>query len=220
MMFSIGFLAGLNTVFEVMDDDVFSGFVQTAIYEEILPMLPQDEETKVKFAKSVLDRFKNPFVKHYLEEVGLNSFFKYRTRVVPILSKWVKEKGQIPPLMSFSLAALIMYYKPQGLIDDQHMIGRRKEGEYKIRDSKECIQTLYEAWKVFDHSKQNINDVVKRVLQNNQLWGEDLNNIVKLHEVVCAHLGEILNKGMKKSIINILEKYPIITNSPQEKYLY
>lgn len=202
MMFSVGFLSGLNTVYEAMEDDTLSRFVRTSMDEEILPVLSFDDKEKNEFASSVLERFRNPFVKHYLEDLGLNAFYKYKTRVLPLLLQWTQEKKQIPVRMSFSLAALINYYKPVELIDEEHMNGERLERTYKIRDSKEAVKTLHEAWT----EKQSTEHLVMKVLENEDLWGINLYNIEGLHKVVCEHLENMIQNGMKQSVVQLIHE--------------
>lgn len=211
MMFSIGYLSGLDTVYEVMEDNILSRYVKKSMDEEILPILPFDDKEKNEFAVSVLERFSNPFVKHALEDLGLNAIYKFKTRVLPLFLQWTEEKERIPRCMSFSLAALIKYYKPVKRIDDEHMEGQRRDKPYKIRDSKEAVKTLHEAWEKYDHTQQNTEQLVKTVLGNEALWGMNLCKVKGLKEEICEHLETMIQKGMEQSVKQLIHETTVET---------
>ncbi|RBW69729.1 tagaturonate reductase [Bacillus taeanensis] len=209
MMFSVGYLSGFQTVYEATENETLHRFVQRAIDEEILPTVSFDEKTKREFAESVIERFRNPFVKHYLVDLGLNAVSKFRARVLPLFLHWTEEKKQIPMMMSFSLAALITYYRSKELVGEEHMIGRCGGEEYKIRDSKEAIKRLHEAWKYYDQTRQGIEKVVWNVLEDEKLWGTNLVAVDKLHSVISDHVKNILEYGMKQSAAQLVENVQV-----------
>jgi len=206
MMFSVGYSAGLNTVYEVMEDSQLFQFVQTAIEQEILPVVPFDEREKRQFANSVIERFKNPFVKHSLNDLGLNAFSKFKTRVLPLLSIWIDEKQEIPPFMSFSLAALLAYYRPKTIINEEQMIGTRGVEEYSIRDSKEAIRVMSEGWDMYNNKKQTIEQLVQTVLRQEVLWGRDLSKIEGFTQKVSSDLEEIVHSGVRNTLNKVAWK--------------
>ena len=48
------------------------------------------------YAATVLERFANPFVKHQLLSIALNSTSKFKARVLPSIREYVKRKGGLP----------------------------------------------------------------------------------------------------------------------------
>ncbi|NCB29021.1 MAG: hypothetical protein EOM63_04585, partial [Clostridia bacterium] len=62
------------------------------------------------------DRFRNPYIKHKLLDISLNSCSKWCARVLPSLQGYVSAKGSLPPALTFSLAAFIKFY--QGVFVD------------------------------------------------------------------------------------------------------
>lgn len=203
-VFSVGFLSGLNTVFEAMKDEEVSEFVKKVIFDEILPVLTFDEKEKADFAHSVIERFSNPFVEHFLGDIGLNAISKYKVRVLPILLQSVQKNGRIPLHISFSMAALIHYYRPLRMIDEEHMIGLRGNEEYTVRDSKEVISTISEAWNTFNETTLGCEQLVQKVLEKEAIWGRDLITMDGLHTAVSRHLENILQLGMRDSLSQIL----------------
>jgi tagaturonate reductase len=199
-VFSIGYLSGLNTVFEVMEDAYVNQFVKKLMFDEILPVVDFDENEKSEFANAVMERFSNPFVEHQLNDIGLNAISKFRTRVLPLLLRWVDNKKQVPELMTFSFAALFVYFRPVRMIDEEHMAGMRNDEEYTIRDAKETITALAAAWK-----RDDIDLVVLKILENEEIWGANLAKVNGLPEAVSNHLKSILHKGMQESLQQLLE---------------
>ena len=56
--------------------------MQHGIEEEILPTLTLPRADLEAFAHSVTERFSNPFIKHYLLSISLNSVSKYKARIL------------------------------------------------------------------------------------------------------------------------------------------
>lgn len=118
MMVLAAHLAGLETVKEAMDDKLVFSFMKQGIFEEIIPTLDLPKEELEQFANDVIERFQNPFIKHYLLSIALNSVSKYKVRVLPSVLSFIKEKGFEPKRLVFSLAALIAFYRTDAANDD------------------------------------------------------------------------------------------------------
>jgi tagaturonate reductase len=118
MMVLAAHLAGLETVKEAMDDELVFSFMKQGIFEEIIPMLDLPKAELEQFANDVIERFQNPFIKHYLLSIALNSVSKYKVRVLPSVLQYIKEKGSEPKRLVFSLAALIAFYRTDAANDD------------------------------------------------------------------------------------------------------
>lgn len=111
MMVPAARLAGLETVRDAMEDELVFSFMKNGIFEEIIPTLDLPKDELVQFANDVIERFKNPFIKHYLLSIALNSVSKFKVRVLPSLLEYRNENGRNPERLVFSLAALIAFYK-------------------------------------------------------------------------------------------------------------
>lgn len=111
-------LAGLETVGEMMNDADFMAYINKGLFEEIIPVLDLPKEELEYFANAVIERFKNPFIKHYLLSIALNSVSKYKVRVLPSLLEYKAQFGKVPAVLTFGLAALIEFYKGDEANDD------------------------------------------------------------------------------------------------------
>lgn len=126
MMVLAARLKGLETVKDAMDDDVVYSFMKKGIFDEIIPTLDLPKDELEKFANDVIERFKNPFIKHYLLSIALNSVSKFKVRVLPSIIEYIKEFGKEPKCLVFSLAALIMFYRTDESKDDEEIMSYMK----------------------------------------------------------------------------------------------
>ncbi len=118
MMVPAAYLAGLETVGEAMEDELVFKYMNQGLFEEIIPTLDLPKDELERFANDVTERFRNPFIKHYLLSIALNSVSKFKVRVLPSLTQYVKKYGEEPKKLVFSLAALIAFYRTDAANDD------------------------------------------------------------------------------------------------------
>ena len=118
-------LYGLSTVKECLDDPVVSRFLKKAMFEEIIPTLGHEEED-IPFGNAVLERFANPFVKHQLLSIALNSVSKFKARVLPTILEYREQRGCLPKALTFSLAALIAFYRTDEANDNADIMAYMK----------------------------------------------------------------------------------------------
>ena len=136
-------LYGLSTVKECLDDPLISKFLNRAIFDEIIPTLGREDEN-IPFGKAVLERFANPFVKHQLLSIALNSVSKFKARVLPTILEYREQRNILPPCLTFSLAALIAFYRTDETNDNEDIMAFMKEAS------------------------------VEDILKKEQYWGQDL----------------------------------------------
>ena len=104
-------LSGLDTVKSCMDNEKMREHVRKCVFEEIIPTLDLDKAELEDYANSVLVRFSNPYIKHYLSSIALNSVSKFKVRVLPSILEYHKRFGKLPKTLTFSLAKLIEFYR-------------------------------------------------------------------------------------------------------------
>ncbi|MBZ4647567.1 MAG: uxaB [Clostridia bacterium] len=199
------YLYGKDTVKECMDDEVISKYMNKGIFEEIIPTLNLPKSELEEFAAAVSERFANPFIKHYLLSISLNSTSKFKTRVLPSILEYVNRKGELPKVLTFSLAALLAFYKGTE-IRDNALIGSRSGNEYKISDDMPVLEMFKTLWSEFDGSKEGTKKLVKAVLAKTDMWGTDLDNIQGFTAAVTNYLYSILTKGIKEAIKEVISE--------------
>lgn len=197
------FLYGLDTVGEMMDHEIMGKFTRQVIYDEIIPSIDLDKDMLIDFADSVVDRFRNPYIKHYLVDIMLNSSSKFKTRVLPSILQYKHLHNRLPERLTFSLAALIAIYK-NGKIEDNVMRAKREKGEFTMKDDLWVLKLFEKTWENYEGTREAANKVTKTVLANSKIWGEDLSKIEGLTEKVSDYLHQITDKGIKATIRNIV----------------
>lgn len=203
------YLAGKETVGECMQDEGLACFLRGMLYEEVIPTLSLAEAELTDFAKSVEERFSNPFVNHSLLDISLNSISKWRVRVLPSLLEYEKRQHKLPKRLVFSFAALLAFYRVAGVeagaYFGKRMPGMKKRekcgnlemetkgragGSYELRDDVAHLAFL--------HERQNLGkkDFVAAVCQNRKMFGRDLSKVARLVEETAGLLAEMERHGI------------------------
>ena len=193
------YMAGKDTVGEMMGDEVFVQYLRHGIFDEIIPTLDLERDDLSSFAEAVFDRFANPYIRHYLLSIALNSVSKYKVRVLPSILEYYKRKGELPKLLPLSMAALIIFYFGTEIVDGA-LIGTRKDGrKYKIADDMEVLEFFRDAYA----ECKNLEDLARKVLGKVDFWGEDLNALPGFHAEVSKCLEGIDKNGMKATMAEL-----------------
>ncbi|MFH6942924.1 tagaturonate reductase [Flavobacterium sp. FlaQc-50] len=185
-MVPFSLLYGNETVKETVDNTFTGEFVNKAVFEEINETLAMDPAELASFAEEILDRFRNPFIKHLLSSIALNSISKFKVRVLPSLTEYVAIHKKLPVHLTYAFACLIRFYK--GTWNGQNL---------PINDSEDIITFFNEVWKSNDY-----NEIATLTLQNKSFWDEDLTTIPTLTETIAEALKEIDENGIEQGFTN------------------
>ncbi len=191
---TLSYLMGLDTVQQMMEHPYLGRFVNEIIFEEIIPSIDLEEDMLKDYAEDVLKRFRNPFIKHYLTSIMLNSISKYKTRVLPSLLGYIEKRGEIPERLALSLASLLAVYK-ENVMSENSLI---------FQDDPNILEFFKSLWSGYDGSYTASVRVVKNVLENANLWDQDLTRVDGLGEKVADLLAAIINDGMEKALTDTL----------------
>ncbi len=137
------YMAGNDTVGESMKDADFAGFMHDVIYDEVIPTLDLPKEDLLAFADAVKSRFENPFIRHELLSIALNSVSKWRARCLPSVIEYYNRFGKVPEKLAFSLAALINFYSSNER-GEGCLIGHRGDNTYQIKDDADVLDFFAE----------------------------------------------------------------------------
>ena len=185
----VGYLSGLDTVKECVEDPEVGAFVRKVMYEELMETLNLPKPELQAFADSVIERFLNPYVKHFVTSIMLNSFPKYKTRDLPGLKTYLERKGELPEGLVLGLAGITTYYKG----------GKRGDVEIVPNDDAAIIELLKNLWATGDVRK-----VAEGVLAAEFIWGEDLNAVPGLTDMLEADLALIQAEGMRAAVKKVI----------------
>jgi len=204
LMVPVAFLCGKETVFETMQDELLRSLIEKGMDEEIVPMVDGSTSVSKAYRESVMERFRNPFTRHYLLDIALNSFAKFKTRLLPTMLETVEKEQRLPPIISFSLAALLTFYR--GRKTGENTMTCRWDGqEYTVREQPETLSFLEEAWAAYEGKEGQLLDVVKNILRHEGIWGQSLLEIPDLADKVYRYVVSINQLGMRNAVKKLLE---------------
>ena len=110
-------LSGFDTVRSCIEDPGMLAHIKACVFDEIIPTLDLPKEELLAYANSVLERFANPYINHYLQSIALNSVSKFKVRVLPSILEYIRRFDAMPRTLLFAFAQLIRFYK-EGTPDD------------------------------------------------------------------------------------------------------
>ncbi len=185
------YLAGFDIVRECMHDTTMLGYMNKMLLEEIVPVLPLDQQDCRNFAAAVQDRFNNPFVNHELMSISLNSTSKWRARNMPSFLEYVEAKGTLPTCLTMSFAAYIAFFSNDiQALTEQGLVCRRPKGnEYVCSDDRWALEFYYA------HRNDSIESLVHAVMTNEQMWGRDLTAIAGFEQATVENVRLIRTQG-------------------------
>ncbi len=190
------YLCGNDIVLESMNDALILDFIKKTVFDEVIPTLTLPKQELIDFAEAVLTRFNNPYVKHALLSISLNSVSKWRARCMPSFLSYIEKEGRLPKHLTFSLAALLAFYTGSE-IRDAALIGRRGDEEYRIMDDAAVLEFFAE------NSAKDAGEYAGLALANEDFWGQDLTALAGVREAVASYVSDIRALGMRGAMEKI-----------------
>lgn len=190
-MVPFSILYGNKTVKESVDNVFVGDFINKVVFDEIIDTLKMDLDELKLFADEVLDRFRNPFIKHQLSDIALNSISKFKVRVLPSLLDYEAIHHKVPTNLTFSFACLIRFYQ-----------GTWQGEKLPVKDSDDIISAFGKIWGMSDYQQ-----IANTVLRNTNFWDQDLTKVDKLPNAIAMALEEIETNGIEKGFANFSKKY-------------
>ena len=185
------YLGGFDIVRDCMNDEVVLGFMNKMLLDEIVPILPLDQEDCRNFAAAVQDRFNNPFVNHELMSISLNSTSKWRARCMPSFLEYIAANGKLPVCLTMSFAAYMAFFSHDiQQLNAQGLVCRRPAGNTYTCSDDRWVLEFYHA-----HKDDSVEELVHAVMTNEQMWGQDLTAIAGFEEATVANLKKIREQG-------------------------
>lgn len=197
---ALALCCGFKTVKEAMQVDYFRQFVKKLMFEEIKPLMVSDlidAEMAQTFAEQVLDRFSNDSIEHLWINISMQYSSKMAIRNIPLFLKNKALQRELPEAMVLGFAAYLLFMKSEFENDGtyQTIIANKK---YLIQDEKAGL--LYQYW-----NGKNTFEALKSILEDESLWGSDLNLIDGFCEKLNCVIIDLM-ESPEKTIRTILSK--------------
>ncbi|WP_312652375.1 tagaturonate reductase [Proteiniclasticum sp.] len=188
------YLSGYDYVGQFIDDADFNAFLKSLIFDEVIPTIDLPKGELKEFADAVFERFGNPYIKHRLLDISLNSVSKFTARCLPSLLDYKERTGKLPERMTYALAALLKFYDIRK--DETGYFGTRENNDkYPVKDDEKNLEFFAGIWQ-----EKDLSVLVKETLMNESLWHEDLTKVEGLYDEVLKHLTDIVRNGTKESL--------------------
>lgn len=182
-MVPVALQLGCETVMEAFNVPEVEKYINKMVQNEVLPCIEGSEQELQAFADKILERFYNPYLKHYLKDISLNSLSKWETRDYPTVYDNYKA-GRDAKLAIFSFAALLLLYS-----------GKSEAKGFTPNDSSEFIEFI-----VSTYNADNIEAWVEGIVRNKTMWNNDFSVIPYFIDEVTTNIELIREKGMHKAL--------------------
>jgi len=190
-------LCGHESVRAAVEDDLVGAFVRKLMFDEIVPTL--EAEGAEQFARDVIDRFSNPFIRHALLDITLQGTMKMRVRNVPTIRRYAQRFGRAPSAFSFGLAAFLVFMR------GELQASARERGLRVPPDDQS--DRLREHWEALpDRTDEALRELAATTLSDQVLWEDDLTSIPGLLTAVSESLIRIEGQGAEPALAALLEK--------------
>lgn len=190
----LAFLAGCETVKQAMDDEQVSAFIADLMQQEIAPSIPYEVDLSMAhgFGAKVLERFRNPHIRHQWINITMQYSSKMKMRCIPVLLKHYKEKSTVPELIALGFAAYLYFMKGVKQVNGIYY-GELNGVAYPIQD--EQAEVFYKRW-----AGLSTTTLVQDVLSDNAFWSEDLHALPGFQQAVTELLNRIIHHGMRETL--------------------
>lgn len=186
-MVPVAYLCGIDTVRESVEDGDVGRFVAELINDEIKPTIDLPKNEMDAFANSVVERFKNPFIRHELMSIALNSTTKFKTRLLPTYNDYRTRFGKSPKHILFSLASLTVFYR-----------GKRGDQDIALNDDPKYLEFWKKLWELSDYT-----EMAKTVLSASDIWEQNLNEDDNA-ALVAGYIESIVKDGEREALRKFL----------------
>lgn len=112
---------------------------------------------------------------------------------MPSLLGYVEKNGKLPKNLTFSIAALLAFYKGSK-IEDSALLGDRNGETYKIMDDPDVLEFFR------DNSALPAKELTEKYLSNVKFHGQDLTLVPGLVDEVAKDLDNIRTYGARKAM--------------------
>ncbi|MEK1889304.1 MAG: mannitol dehydrogenase family protein [Phyllobacterium sp.] len=181
----LGYLAGHETVSDVMQADGFGAFVEAMMDEEITPTLPPLSGFDLASYKEQLrERFRNPALRHRTWQIAMDGSQKLPQRLLNTIGQRL-EQNQPFGRLALGVAGWMRYATG---IDE-------KGGQIDVRDP------LADEFRKRTEGKSSAPEILDAYLGMKQIFGEDLASNAAFHTAVGAALEKLLKDGSAKAVL-------------------
>ena len=148
-------------------------------------MIDGDREELQQFADGILERFYNPYIRHMLKSIALNSLSKWETRNFPTVRDVWEREGRLAELELFTFAALLTLYAP--------------DSGFEPRDNADHVKFIHE-----NRDNADLRGTVSKIVEGG-IFIDNFEALVPgFTDKVTEYVALIREKGMDAALSEIL----------------
>ncbi len=186
-MVPIALRMGCETVMDAFNTPDIEKFINDMVAEEVIPMIEEDQTELKQFAADILERFYNPFIKHMLKSISLNSLSKWEARNYPtVKDNWFKAH-KLAQHECFTFAALMSLYSP-------------KSG-FEPDDTQEFVEYIRKNW-----DSQDMDATISKIVKESGIFTVDFSEVPGFVSAVASYVRDIEELGMAAALKKFLNK--------------
>jgi tagaturonate reductase len=186
-MVPVALQLGCETVADAFHTPIVNKFINEMVEKEVLPVIEGDQVELKAFSAEILERFLNPYIKHYLKSIALNSLSKWEARNFPTVKDNSEKKGQLAKYECFTFAALLALYSP--------------DSTFEPDDTKEHVEYIRSNWNASD-----LHTTVQKIVKESGIFLLDFSQVPGFVDTVAEYLTDIKAKGMEAALTNFLAR--------------
>lgn len=194
-------LVGLKSVQEAMEDEDLGPCIHRALFEEIVPAMPYEQEMLKSFAQEVEYRLRNPYIHHRILSITLQYTNKMRARNADTFVRYFRKFKKVPQAMTLGFAGFLYFIKPHKHEDGKYL-GSYNGNNYPLNDN--ASDYWNKQWPKVDLS--NYEDTVKwvnQILKNKDYWPSQLASITGLASAIARYLVDFHQYGVRETLKKI-----------------
>lgn len=187
-MVPIALQLGCETVMDAFNNANVNKFINTMVSREVLPMIDENIDELKKFADGILERFYNPYIKHMLKSIALNSLSKWEARNWSTVKDFRTRTGGDAEFELFTFASLLSLYAPGS--------------GFSPEDTPEHVAYIREVW-----NDDDIPATVAAITGSNIFVERFEESVPGFSAKVAEYVGEIRRNGMEKALARFLDAH-------------
>jgi len=159
----LGLLLGYKYVHEAIDDELCYNFINKYLDKEVIPTIQKEDNFDIlQYKKDVLKRFRNHFLNHKLEQIGMDGSLKIPIRIIDTFKNNQENTKHVYTYII--IACWILFLKKDNIEKYNYNVSDPMYDELFniVNNEKNMVKKIIELKKIFDLSEQS-----KIIFRNN-----------------------------------------------------
>src|SRR2546429_5813832 len=203
----LALLAGVATVREAAEHPRVGPFLERTLFQELVPGTDIARAPAREFAAGVMERFRNPWLRHEWRGIATNQTMKMRVRGAPAIARFVPTQRRVPGGAPAAGAAHPRYLRPvsEGAPPGSAPHGRWRGHTYPINDAD--LPLVARHWLAMDGDyvsgplpRDTLERLTARAFADEALWGSSLARLPGFLEAPTPALARLEHESVEATL--------------------